>query len=194
MHSLKKCDTVYNLFYKCLHVSKVFSCVQHSNSPTYFVVSKTNKPKPFYFTEKLDIVLCVCRYTWGKLVSFSNSVVLFVFLFWLSMFFSGYEITAANSAHPQFLPPTLLLSFNYEKAVRRKAVGGRSSSSSLSVLEAFCFRDAISVRPGTFKIFLPKAGSLLGSCSSSVQHSLVIIPLLDTYGDKQTHTNTYSVL
>lgn len=37
------------------------------------------------------------------------------------MFFSDYEIADTNSAHPQFLPPTLLLYFNLKIAVKRKA-------------------------------------------------------------------------
>ncbi|TNN84552.1 hypothetical protein EYF80_005252 [Liparis tanakae] len=42
--------------------------------------------------------------------------------------------------------------------------------------------------PGTFKILLAKVGSLLGPCSSSVHHRLVIIPLLDTYTQILTGT------
>lgn len=113
------------------------------------------------------------------------------------MLFSGYEITDANSAHPQFLPPTLLLSLNYEKSCQEESssskdrVGGLSCSS-LSLLEAFCIPDAFSVPRGTFEIFLLKVGSLLGPGSSSVHHSLIIIPLVDTWW--QTDANTYSTL
>lgn len=146
------------------------------------------------------VLLSVCRKDgkscWPQ-VTHSYSIVLLVVLFWLSVFFSGYEITDANSAHPQFLPPTLRLSLNYEKSCQEERssckdrVGGLSCSS-LSLLKAFCTPDAFSVPRGTFEIFLLKVGSLLGPGSSSVHHSLIIIPLVDTWW--QTHIQHYKSL
>lgn len=101
----------------------------------------TKKLKPFNFTEKLCIVLCVCRYRWGQ----SYTVMLFVSCFDCPCFSSDYEMSDANSAHPQFQPPTLLLSFNYEKAVKRKAAVLRtewvdSATAAFRCLELFVYQ------------------------------------------------------
>lgn len=123
-------------------------------------------------------------------------LILFVSMFWLSMFFSGYEITDAKSAHPHFFTSHSALIFQLwtscqeESSSSKDGVGGLSCSS-LSLLDAFCIPDAFSVCPRTFKIFLFKVGSLLGSCSSPVHHGLVIIPLLDTWWQTDTHTHRH---
>lgn len=75
-----------------------------------------------------------------------------------------------------------------ESSSCKDRVGGLSCSS-LSLLQAFCIPDAFRVRWCTFKIFLLKVGSLLTACSSSIHHSLVIIPLSDTC-KKEGHKNT----
>lgn len=50
-------------------------------------------------------------------------IILFVSMFWLSMFFSGYEITDAKSAHPQFFTSHSALIFQLRKLSREKQQG-----------------------------------------------------------------------
>ena len=75
---------------------------------------------------------------WICLVSQSYSIILFVYCF-------DYEIAVAKSAHPHFLTPTLLLSFDYENAVKRKAAVLRtewvdSATAAFHCSERFAFQ------------------------------------------------------
>lgn len=131
------------------------------------------------------------------LVTQSYSCVSYVLL-WLFVSLCSYEISDAKTRLTHsFLPPTLLLSLNYGKAVKRRsgsrckdAVGGLCCSR-FSPLWAFCIPDAFSVSSCTFEILLLEVGSLLRPRASSVHHGLVITPLTDTQHQADTQTYQY---
>ena len=131
--------------------------------------------------------LCVSRYSSEKLPTLSKPK-LFVYLFWLSAFFSVVmKLPMKTLLTHSFIPPTLLLSFNYEKSCQeagsscKDGVGGLSCSKPSTAWSPFCIPDAFVVCPRTFKIFFLKVSSLLASRSSSVHHGLIITPLLDAH-------------